>query len=158
MGGPTPEELAKPGTEISHQTAVFAWAALHAYRWPELDLLFAVPNGGGRNKIEAGFLKGSGVRSGVPDVCLPVARWGLHGLWIELKIGKNTLSENQLAWIKRLNVGGYAALVAYSWNEAIDYITVYLEEKNEKFQCSSAYRSFMPIAEEIRAYYTRLRT
>lgn len=127
--GPTPESLARSGTEAAHQTALFAWAALHTHQWPELEYLFAIPNGGTRNKIEAGFLKAQGVRSGVPDVCLPIARWDKHGLWIELKIGKNKPRERQQQWHQALSGFGHAVVVAYSWSEAASYITQYLEDK-----------------------------
>lgn len=126
--GPTPEQIARPGTEAAHQTAMFAWAALNTHRFPELAYLFAVPNGGTRNKVEAGFLKAQGVRSGVPDIFLPVSRWGKHGLWIELKVGKNRPSENQQEWMAMLARHGYAVVVAYSWIEGTNYITQYLEE------------------------------
>src|SRR5215471_3443928 len=110
--GPTPEMLARSGTEAAHQTALFAWAALSTHQWPELEYMFAVPNGGTRNKVEAGFLKAQGVRSGVPDICLPVARWGKHGLWIELKVGRNTPTEKQVQWHEALSRFGYAVVVA----------------------------------------------
>lgn len=128
--GPTPEKIAEPNTEVAHQTALFAWAAsVSLYRWPELAWMFAVPNGGTRNKVEAGFLKASGVRAGVPDIFLPVARWGKHGLWIELKVGKNKPRDKQNEWLDMLNRFGYAVVVAYGWIEAKDYITQYLEDK-----------------------------
>jgi VRR-NUC domain len=127
--GPTPEQLARPGTEAAHQTALFAWAALSTYQWPELAWMFAIPNGGTRNPVEAGFLKSAGVRAGVPDIFLPVARWGKHGLWIELKVGNNKPRKNQNEWMKMLEHLGYAVVVAYSWIEAKGYIIQYLEDK-----------------------------
>ena len=47
--------------------------------------VFHIPNGGYRNKAEAAHLKAQGVRPGVPDLCVPVARHGYHGLYIEMK-------------------------------------------------------------------------
>ena len=67
-------------TEAEEQIALFEWAALQSGRFPELALLYHVPNGGSRNKIEAARLRAQGVKSGVPDLCLPVARGGNHGL------------------------------------------------------------------------------
>jgi hypothetical protein len=127
MGGPTPESLAASGSEQAHQTALFAWASLTTYQYPELNWMFAIPNGGTRNRVEAGFMKAAGVRSGVPDVCLPVARWGKHGLFIELKIGKNKPTANQQDWIRALSAMGYAAVVCYHWQTAREYIVQYLE-------------------------------
>lgn len=89
--------------------------------------MFHIPNGGTRNKIEAGFLKAQGVRAGVPDVLLPVGRWGKHGLFIELKVGKNKPSVHQQNWIKALSTMGYAVVVCYHWRTASEYIIQYLE-------------------------------
>lgn len=61
-------------TEAEEQIALFEWATLQSGRFPELALLYHVPNGGSRNKIEAARLRAQGVKSGVPDLCLPVAR------------------------------------------------------------------------------------
>ena len=44
--------------------------------YPDLELLYHVPNGGSRNKAEASKLKRMGVRAGVPDLVLPVPRAG----------------------------------------------------------------------------------
>ena len=128
MAGPTPEQLAAPGTEAAHQTALMCWAALQTHRWPELEYLAHVPNGGTRNKVEAGFLKAQGVRKGVPDMILPVGRWGKYGLWIEMKVGNNRPSPDQRKWIDFLIKSGYAVVVCYSWVQASEYIIRYLEE------------------------------
>jgi hypothetical protein len=133
MGGPTPESLARPGTELAHQTALMCWASLNTHKFPELEYLFHIPNGGTRNAVEAGFLKASGVRRGVPDLMLPVPRWGKHGLWIEMKVGTNELSEHQQKWIQVLKAMEYAVVVCHSWITASAYITQYLEgDPNDK--------------------------
>ena len=72
-------------TESAEQQALFMWAALQSAAYPELTLLYHIPNGGSRHKAEAGRLKAEGVKAGVPDLCLPVARGGFHGLYVELK-------------------------------------------------------------------------
>jgi len=126
---PTPEQLAKSNTEAAHQTALFCWAALpeQVSKYPQLKLLFHIPNGGTRNKIEAGHLKAQGVKAGVPDIFLPVARVGYHGLWIELKVGKNKTSHEQDKWIADLNEQDFAVSVCYSWVEASEHLKFYLE-------------------------------
>lgn len=63
----------------------------------------------------------------MPDLCLPVARGKYHGLYIEMKYGKNKTSENQNIWLKALAAQGYAAAVCYGWQEAQELITKYLE-------------------------------
>ena len=78
-------EMLPVPTESVEQTRLFQWARMEAGRWPELNLLYHVPNGGSRHRMEAAHLKQQGVRAGVPDLCLPVARGGCHGLYIEMK-------------------------------------------------------------------------
>ena len=92
--------------------------------------IYAIPNGGYRNVIEAVNLKRQGVRSGVPDLCMPLARKGYHGLYIELKVGKNKPSVNQLKWIETLNTNGYKAVVCYGFDQTIKTIEDYLKENN----------------------------
>lgn len=72
-------------TEAQEQMTLFSWAAMQSGKYPELNLLYHVPNGGSRHKAEAGRLRAEGVKAGVPDLCLPVARGQYHGLYIELK-------------------------------------------------------------------------
>ena len=114
-------------TEHDEQVALFKWAAHMTFRYPELDLLFAIPNGGKRDKIIAIQLQREGVKPGVPDVCLPVPRQGWHGLFIELKYGRNTPTEYQLSWLERLTEHGYLAVVCYGWQDAVEVIKDYLE-------------------------------
>ena len=71
--------------EDAEQRVIFQWAAMETAACPELWLLYAIPNGGKRAIKTAIALKAQGVKSGVPDMCLPVARGGYHGLYIELK-------------------------------------------------------------------------
>ncbi|MCK5606506.1 VRR-NUC domain-containing protein [Candidatus Pacearchaeota archaeon] len=110
--------------EHDHQVALFAWAAYD--KRPELKLMYAVPNGGLRNKAVAGKLKAEGVKAGVPDIVLPVARGGFHSLYIELKVGKNTVKANQRDWLDRLHGAGNMAVVCYGWDKAQKVIEGYL--------------------------------
>ena len=112
--------------ESDEQKALIQWANLQANCYSELDLLFAIPNGGSRNLIEAVNLKRQGVKSGVPDLCLPVARCEKHGLYIELKVEKGKISENQNWWLERLARQGYATKVCYGWKDAAETIMWYL--------------------------------
>lgn len=114
-------------SEHDEQVALFQWAALQVGRIPELGLLFAIPNGGKRDLVTAVMLQREGVKAGVPDTCLPVARQGWHGLFIELKWGRNKPTEHQLEWLERLTAEGYLAVVCYGWQEAVDVIKDYLD-------------------------------
>ena len=87
-------------TEAQEQMTLFSWAAMQSGKYPELNLLYHVPNGGSRHKAEAGRLRAEGVKAGVPDLCLPVARGQYHGLYIELKRQRGgRISEEQVRWI-----------------------------------------------------------
>ena len=72
-------------SESDEQIALFDWARVMTSQIPELRLLFHIPNGGYRNKITAARMAREGVKAGVPDLFLPVSRYGKHGLFIEMK-------------------------------------------------------------------------
>lgn len=113
--------------ESAEQEALFRWAGFVHGRFPEIEWLYHIPNGGSRNRIEAANLKRQGVKAGVPDLCLPVARGGFHGLYIEMKAGKNTTTDKQDEWLSALQRQGYAVAVCYGWERASEVITKYLE-------------------------------
>lgn len=115
--------------EHVEQKALFYWAALHETRVPELAMLYAIPNGRGRSKAEAGKLKAEGVKAGVLDVALDVARGGYHGLRIEMKAPDklDNVSAEQTTWIERLRAEGYAADVFDHWEDAWNALMAYLD-------------------------------
>lgn len=123
-----------PATEENEQRWLFQWARMEAGSRPELGMMFHVPNGGLRSKAEAARFKAAGVKAGVPDVCLPVARHRIengelyHGLYIELKRSSGgVVSKEQKNWIVRLRAFGYAVEVCQGWKEARDVILSYLD-------------------------------
>ncbi|MBX4189704.1 VRR-NUC domain-containing protein [Candidatus Parcubacteria bacterium] len=106
------------------------------YRW------FHPANGG---KRQGKFIKGKwvptegakfkrlGVKSGVPDVILPVSRSPYHGLVIELKRvdGKRSdVREDQQEWLDWFTKAGWRTEVAYGFEEAKAITLEYL--KNAK--------------------------
>lgn len=113
-------------SESVEQICLFRWANGELSRHPELEFMYHVPNGGHRSKTTAAKLKMEGVKSGVPDVTLPVARGGYHGLYIELKVKKNKPTENQKKWIEALKQNGYFVVVCYGWVDASEKILEYL--------------------------------
>lgn len=120
------DELPAP-TEEAEQTCLFRWAAMEAGAHPELKLLHAIPNGGKRSKSEAGRMRMAGVKPGVPDMCLPVARGGCHGLYIELKrIRGGRVSPEQVQWMDALARQGYRCALCHGWQEAAKTICEYL--------------------------------
>ena len=108
------------------QQQVFKWTDYMLGKYPEFALMFHIPNGGSRNKLEAANLKRQGVKAGVPDICLPVPRGKYHGLYIELKYGKNKVTEKQSWWLKALSKQGYAVKVCYNFDETTKALIQYL--------------------------------
>ena len=116
--------------EDEEQSALFEWARMQSGKYPELELLHHIPNGGSRNKAEAAKLKRQGVKAGVPDICLPIARGGSHGLYIELKRQRGgKVSPEQLNWLLALTEQGYTAVICTGWEAAAKMIIDYLKER-----------------------------
>ena len=113
-------------SEHEEQVTLFEWAAIQSYSRPELALMRAIPNGGHRDVRVARKLKAEGVKAGTFDILLPVARLGYHGLWIEMKIGKNVLTREQRQFKVDMEKQGYRCAVCYSWQSAADELTLYL--------------------------------
>lgn len=113
-------------SEAQEQRFLFQWAGLAQQKYPELKLLHHVPNGGKREARTAVNLKKEGVKAGVPDIVLLVARGGFHGLYIELKVGRNKTSLKQDEWIEALRQEGYFVKVCYGWDSAREEIENYL--------------------------------
>lgn len=116
-------------TEAQHQQYIFKWAAQPSIRekYPCLALLHHIPNGGTRDVREGAQFKRQGVKSGVPDLHLPIAVGKWHSLYIELKVENGTPSDNQAWWITKLNDNGNYAVICYGWKSAVDVIQRYLE-------------------------------
>ncbi len=72
--------------------------------------------------------KQTGYKKGFPDLFLYEARGDYHGLAIELKVGYNKPTKDQLKWINELNKNGYMAKVCTGIDEALDVINKYLKQ------------------------------
>lgn len=114
--------------ESQEQQALFQWVELNKNKYPELELIHAIPNGGYRNKVTAARLKKEGVKSGVFDIFLPVARRKYHGLYIEMKYGRNPLTDNQKLFAERVEKQNYGTAVCYGWEDAKNVILEYLKQ------------------------------
>lgn len=112
--------------EANEQIKLFRWANFATAKYPCLALLHHIPNGGSRNRLEARNLKLQGVKSGVPDICLPVPCGKYHGLYIEMKYGKNKPTDNQNRWLTLLRQNGYCTAICYGWEDAKKVIENYL--------------------------------
>ena len=115
--------------EAQHQENVIKWSQQPSIRrqWPELALLHHIPNGGTRDAVEAKHLKQQGVKSGVPDLCLPVPRGQYHGLYIEMKTESGHTSDEQEWWGDRLQTQGYVWRCCHGWQAAVAVLEWYLQ-------------------------------
>jgi len=92
-------------------------------------LIYHVPNGGHRVKAVAAKLKGQGVKAGVPDLVLPMARGGYFGLYVEFKAKPPfdaPVSPSQDAYLQALIAQGYLAIVCRGSIDAVEAIRAYL--------------------------------
>ena len=124
LGKRTPR-LTDP-SESQEQQQLVCWTDFMQHKYPELNLLYHIPNGGKRSKSEAARFKAEGVKSGVPDLCLPVARGGYHGLYIEMKKQGGVISADQSKWLHALSQQGYLTAVCYGSEAAEQILTEYL--------------------------------
>lgn len=115
-------------TERDLQASIIAECDLRANQDPRWRLLLAIPNG----QYRKGQRMEPGLRAGVPDLFLPVARDktthhdAFHGLWLELKVGRNRPSEAQERWLATLDEQGYCTCVVRSADMAIELLDWYL--------------------------------
>lgn len=97
------------------------------------DLLIHIPNGGSRkNKFEGYRLKSQGVKAGVSDLFLPVARGRFHGLWIEFKAAPPfdaAVTESQRNWLEKMKGQGYDAHLAKGGAAALAILSHYLSQQ-----------------------------
>ena len=115
-------------SEAKHQQAVIKWSQQPAVRsrWPELALLHHIKNETREGAARVAVDKAMGVKAGVPDLCLPVARDRYHGLYIEMKTESGRISEAQKWWGEKLLEQGYMFEVCHGWKSAVGVLEWYL--------------------------------
>lgn len=115
--------------EDIEQQKVIKWSQQPSVRqrYPELKLLYHIPNERKCSPQEGARLKRMGVKAGVPDLCLPSPKGKYHGLYIELKSKTGRPTEPQKWWQAELTEQGYLSLICYGWHMAADCLTRYLE-------------------------------
>ena len=111
-------------SEATEHEALFDFLSRMEGRYPDVKWAFHTPNGEKRDKATAAKLKRMGVRAGVPDVLMPIMNAApiggefFVGLAIELKVGRNTVSDEQAAWLECLQLNGWATYICYDWVDA----------------------------------------
>ena len=127
-------------SEHSQQVALFAACAQYVSEVPALKWYHAIPNGGTRGgdkrsaMIAGANMKAEGLKRGVSDTCLPVARHGYHGFYIELKAPGKLKGESveQKAFGAFLASEGYLYAVFDSWHAAFRALMWYLSFEHSK--------------------------
>lgn len=143
LQSPPTVKPARHNRQIEHDLQVEFFRLIHDAAHADAGLLVAearthaIPNGGARGKAEAGRLKAEGVRAGVPDVFCALPAHGKHGLYIEMKTGRDAaakikdgkVSPAQAQWLDWSEKLGYATAVCRSATEAFgvwhDYVEGY---------------------------------
>lgn len=125
--------LIAAGSEDEQQALFFEWVDKHKADHPVLELIFAVPNGSNKSPAQRAVMQITGLKPGVPDVCVPVCVRNVAGvvlsagLWIEFKRpGGGRVSPEQKQWHERLRALGHRVEVCDSAEAAIDLVTSYL--------------------------------
>lgn len=106
--------------EKDEQKMLVGWCRSNGIR------IIHIPNEGQRNPWTGRDLVAMGLERGVSDLFLPYPRGAYSGLWIEMKHGKNKLTEDQRDWLQFCSGQGYAVYVAYSFEEGRDAVARYL--------------------------------
>lgn len=89
-----------------------------------------IPQGGKRDSREAMSLKQQGVKAGILDIALDVARGGYHGLKLELKKPDGKIpkpSAEQASYIEFCEGQGYCCLVSNDFEHVKSVILSYLD-------------------------------
>jgi hypothetical protein len=104
---------------------------------------FAIPNGGLRNIKVAAKLKQEGVKAGVADLFVALSNGKYHGLFIEVKVGKNRQQPNQKIFEQKVVENGYQYKVVRSIDEMIAVIREYRIEQREERTYADGYKDGM---------------
>ena len=113
-------KFSHPDSEHTLQKTFFDYIAK---KHPKIrPLCFSIPNEAANNLRIGTVLKQRGLTKGIPDVFCAIPSTLGHGVFIEFKKGKNTLSDAQEDSINHLRKAGYACYVCYDLDAAIDYL------------------------------------
>ena len=85
------------------------------------NVIFAVPNGGSRNKIEAITLKRTGTLAGVSDLIVIMHN---KTVFVEVKTEYGKLSDRQISFKKRVEKLGHTYIIVRSLKEFQEKIVV----------------------------------
>ncbi|HOD53480.1 MAG TPA: VRR-NUC domain-containing protein [Candidatus Cloacimonadota bacterium] len=120
--------------EHEMQSNFFNWAKSMEEHIPELATIFAIPNAGKRSPGAARYYLQEGLKTGLPDVCLPIRReiggkqYG--ALFIEFKSEHGKLTNNQQRMQQTLRLYGNMVVTVWSLASAVDVVGNYLASRD----------------------------
>lgn len=116
-------------SEEAEQARVVMWSHKKKVRdvIPALKWLYHTPNGGLRNVVVAMQMKAMGVKTGVPDLLLPVRTSKANGLAIEMKSDIGVVSPEQSEWLTHYQEQGWMVQICRSATEAHATLCDYFE-------------------------------
>lgn len=121
-------------SEHSEQALVISWANRLQNTYPELRWLHSSLNGifipAPRTVVARiiNHMKAEGMKKGIPDLFLPVARRSYHGLFIEMKRDDGgVISSEQKAFMQFAEEQGYLDKVCFGYDEAVETLEWYLK-------------------------------
>ena len=126
--GDKPQESKLTPREDEEQKEFAAWLDETGLLW------YHTPNERRASETELVNLTAQGMKKGVPDNFIAEPRGKYHGLYIELKRSKKSLSRKspeQRAWIESLNEKGYKAVFCYGAEEAKRVVLEYIKGAEE---------------------------
>ena len=109
-------------TEYDIQKSFFEWVYHREVRDERYRLIHHTPNSSQFTIGHGVKMKRIGLRSGIPDVFVPIASKGFHGLYIEFKSEKGKLNKNQRDVIKQLRKQGYRVEIIRCPREAAEVV------------------------------------
>lgn len=117
--------------EDDEQKAFFQWADyVKELKWMHSSLNGASLAG---DKIQRARqmnrLKSQGMKKGVLDVFLPKAKGIFHGMYLEMKFGKNTMTKEQKEFAIDIAAEGFCMFTCYNSEQAIEATKLYLNLK-----------------------------
>ena len=130
---------------LEHDNQVTFFQIMEFVEHEAAGVTFAVPNGARLRSVQhARRVHDEGMRSGVPDIICAAPYRGKAGLAIEMKVGKNKPTPNQVMWHTRLRHFGWQVSVCYSAMSAFmvwaDYVNMHVQERERVM------RNFFPEA------------
>lgn len=120
------------GTEYDFQVAVAKLLDAKGLDW------FHCPNEAKRSVGLGAKLKKAGMKAGIPDVIIfnqptNFINHDIIGLCIELKVGKNDLTDSQKEWRDKLNRNGWAFRVAYGLSDVMNILAECYGHSSQSF-------------------------